>query len=113
MVLNICGFHENQPRGGLTFTSICVYHTTVWHFESKECLGKVCVHVLEYTVCNFVYFYFQFSLKTLVTALIIVTLDGYEYMFQEFVNGGISENSGILMDYFSHDSMDWTIIVVS
>jgi len=35
-----------------------------------------------------------------------VTLDGYEYMFQEFVNGGISENSGILMDYFSHDSMD-------
>jgi hypothetical protein len=27
-------------------------------------------------------------------------------VFQEFVNGGISENSGILMDYFSHDKMD-------
>ena len=29
MVLNICEFHENQPRGGPTFTSICVYHTTI------------------------------------------------------------------------------------
>jgi hypothetical protein len=46
MVFNICEFHENQPQGGHTFTSICIYHTTVWHFESEECLGKVCVPCL-------------------------------------------------------------------
>jgi len=72
----------------------------------KNALLKSVYHVLEYTICNFVYFCFHFSLKTLVTALLIVTVDGYEYMFQEFVNGRISENSGILMDYFSHDKMD-------
>jgi hypothetical protein len=33
-------------------------------------------------------------------------MNGYEYVFQEFINGGISENSAILMDYFSHDRMD-------
>jgi hypothetical protein len=33
-------------------------------------------------------------------------MDCYEYMFQEFVNGGTGENSGILIDYFSHDVMD-------
>jgi len=69
----------------------------------KNALVKSVYHVLEYSICNFVYFCFQFSLKTLVTALIIVTRDGYECMFQEFVSGGIS---GILMDYFSHDKMD-------
>jgi hypothetical protein len=66
----------------------------------KNALVKSVCHVLEYTICNLVDFCFHFCLKTLVTALIIVTV------FQEFVNGGISENSGILMDYFSHDKMD-------
>ena len=72
----------------------------------KNALVKSVYRVLVYAVWNLVYFCFQFSLKTLVTSLIIVTMDGCEYMFQEFVNGGISEYSGILMDYFSHDTMD-------
>jgi hypothetical protein len=66
----------------------------------KNALVKSVYHVLEYTICNLVDFCFHLSLKTLVTALIILTV------FQEFVNGGISENSGILMDYFLHDKMD-------
>jgi len=83
-------------------------YTTQWYdvLKVKNALVKSVYHVLEYNICNLVYFCFQFSLKTLVTALIIVTMDGYEYMFQEFVNGGISENGGILMDYFLHDKMD-------
>jgi hypothetical protein len=103
----------DKHQGGHTFTSICVYHTTVWHFESKECLGKICVP------CPGVY-HLQSCLL-----LFSILSQNPSYSFnnsdngwlwihvQEFVIGGISENSWILMDHFSHDKMDWTVIVES
>jgi hypothetical protein len=48
--------HENLCRQCHTFPVAVneIMFTRVlgwWHFESKECLGKVCTNV-EYTICN-------------------------------------------------------------
>ena len=83
------------------FLQVYMYTTQRYDIlKVKNALVNSVYHVLEYTICNLVDFCFHSSLKTLVTALIIVTV------FEEFVKGGISENSGVLMNDFSHDEMD-------
>jgi hypothetical protein len=88
-------------------------YPTKWYdnFKVKNALVKAVYCVIECTICSYVYFCFQVSLKTLVTALILVTTDGYDYVFHECVNGAVSENSEILMHYFSHNKTDETLIV--